>query len=117
MEPMRTIREKQQEYQQKLLTELRDELEERGLTTVLIVDQKGRPALEVLDRCLRSRRVYVHLAFLWFYWGDQQEERVSCMQLLPAAVRIEQAAQEGWGEGEQGDLGINLSKILDAHRS
>ncbi|KAB8178340.1 hypothetical protein [Microbispora catharanthi] len=117
MEQLRPVQKRQREYQEQLLTELRDELEQRGITAVLIVDEKNRPALDVTDSRLRPRRVYVHLAFLWFYWGDQHDERVSCLRLLPAADRIEKAARDGWREGEQGELGIDLTKILDAHRS
>jgi hypothetical protein len=116
MEPRRPIQEKQREYQERLLTELRDELEPRGVTAVLIVDQNNRPALDVTDSRFRSRRVYVHLAFLWFYWGDRHDERVSCLRIGPAADWIEKAAQDGWHEGEQGELSVDLSKVLDAHR-
>jgi len=115
MEPTPPIRERQRSAQERLLTELQDELTQRGLTTVLLVDQYGRPALEVLDSRLRPRRVYVHTAFFWFYWGDQHDERVSCLRLGPAADRIEQAAREGWREGEQGELSIDLSKVADAY--
>ena len=115
MEPTPSIRDRQRAAQERLLRELQDELTLRGITTVLLVDQYGRPALEVLDRRLRSRRVYVHTAFFWFYWGDQHDERVSCLRLGPAADRIEQAAREGWREGEQGELSIDLSKVADAY--
>ncbi len=112
---MNLIDRQQRAYQQQLLEELRDELEPRGLTTVLIVDQSGRPTLEVPDSRFRPRRVYVHLAFLWFYWGDQGDERVSCLRLVPAADRIEEAAREGWHEGEQGEIGFDLDKVIGAH--
>lgn len=114
---MSKVQEQQRAYQQRLLTELRDELAPRGITTVLVVDQDGRPALEVVDRQVRTRRVYVHLAFLWFYWGDHHDERVSCLRVPAAADRIEKAAHAGWREGDQGEIGIDLRKIVDAHRS
>lgn len=113
---MSKVHEQQRAYQQRLLTELRDELGTREITTVLIVDQDGRLSLEVLDSRFRTRRVYVHLAFLWFYWGDQLDECVSCLRLLPAADRIEKAARDGWRDGEQGELGIDLRKIANAYR-
>ncbi|NJP30212.1 hypothetical protein FLW53_39685 [Microbispora sp. SCL1-1] len=91
-------------------------LESRGITAVFIVDQKDQPALDVTDSCLRTRRVYVHLAFLWFYWGDQHDERVSCLRIGPAADAIERAARVGWHEGEQGELHVDLSKVLHADR-
>ncbi|ETK33379.1 hypothetical protein [Microbispora sp. ATCC PTA-5024] len=116
MEPMRSIREKQRAYQEQLLRELHGELEQRGITAVFIVDNKDQPALDVTDSRLRARRVYVHLAFLWFYWGDQYDERVSCLRIGPAADVIERAAQAGWHEGEQGELNVDLSKALYADR-
>ncbi|MFB9882075.1 hypothetical protein ACFFMN_29470 [Planobispora siamensis] len=106
----------QHAYQVELLTALRGELIDRNTTAVLIVDQKGRPCLDVTDHAFRTRRVYVHLAFQWFYWGDQADERVSCLHLLPAADQIVVAARTGWHEGEQGDLGLDLTKIIDAYR-
>ncbi|WP_066942347.1 hypothetical protein [Microtetraspora fusca] len=112
---MNVIKIQQRAYQQQLLEELRYELKRRGIITVLLVDQSGRPALDVPDSRFRPRRVYVHLAFLWFYWGDQGDERVSCLRLVPAADRIERAAQEGWREGEQGEIGFDLDKAIDAH--
>ncbi|GAA1290396.1 hypothetical protein Psi02_15470 [Planotetraspora silvatica] len=114
---MNTIRQQQRAYQQDLLTDLQAMLQAREMTTVLTADQYGRPALEVMDSRCRMRRIFVHLAFLWFYWGDERDERVTCLRLPAAADRIEAAAREGWREGEQGELGIDLTKILDAHRS
>ncbi|GII34166.1 hypothetical protein [Planotetraspora mira] len=114
---MDTIREQQRAFQHDLLTDLQDMLGSREITAILIADQYGRPALEVVDSQSRTRRVFVHLAFLWFYWGDERDERISCLRLPTAADRIEGAAREGWREGEQGELGIDLMKILDAHRS
>ncbi|WP_345337641.1 hypothetical protein [Planotetraspora kaengkrachanensis] len=73
--------------------------------------------MEVMDGRCRMRRVFVHLAFLWFYWGDEHDERVSCLRLPAAADRIESAARAGWREGEQGELGIDLTKVFDPHRS
>ncbi|MEW9530817.1 hypothetical protein [Microbispora sp. NPDC049125] len=116
MEPMRPIKEKQRAYQEQLLRELHDELVPRGVTAVLIVDTSDRPALDVTDSRFRPRRVYVHLAFLWFYWGDQHDERVSCLRIGSAADWIEKAARDGWHEGDQGELHVDLGKVLDAHR-
>ncbi|GAA3471945.1 hypothetical protein GCM10018965_064980 [Nonomuraea roseola] len=70
-------------YQERLLTALRDELRARTIPAVLVIAEGGRPGLDVVDSRFRTRRVFVHLAFCWFYWGDQQDERVTCLRLLP----------------------------------
>ncbi|GIH78343.1 hypothetical protein [Planobispora longispora] len=114
---MGTLKENQHAYQVDLLTALRGELSDRETTAVLVTDQKGRPCLDVTDRTFRTRRVYVHIAFQWFYWGDRPDERVSCLRLLPAADRVAEAARAGWHEGEQGELGLDLTKIIDAYRT
>ncbi|MGC5015115.1 hypothetical protein ACLQ2R_30505 [Streptosporangium sp. DT93] len=113
---MTTARERQRAYQQDLLTALDGELRAREVTTVLIVDGSGNPCLEVLDLHFRTRRVYVQMAFHWFYWGEQHDERISSLHLLKAAERIVEAAGEGWREGEQGTLSVDLSKVADAYR-
>ncbi|MFI6457986.1 hypothetical protein ACIBF6_41340 [Streptosporangium amethystogenes] len=113
---MTTARERQRAYQQDLLTALDGELKAREITTVLIVDGNGHPCLEVLDRHFRTRRVYVHTVFHWFYWGAEHDERISSLHLLKAAERIVEVAGEGWREGEQGTLSIDLNKIADAYR-
>ncbi|GAA5073590.1 hypothetical protein HNP84_008509 [Thermocatellispora tengchongensis] len=116
MRSSQVVREQQRAYQQALLTNLRKELTARDVPAVLIVTEDGRPALDVTDSRCRSRRIFVHLPFCWFYWGDQHDERVSFLRLPDAADRITQAARDGWREGEQGELGIDLSKIVDAYR-
>ncbi|ACZ91318.1 hypothetical protein [Streptosporangium roseum] len=113
---MTIARERQRAYQQDLLTALEIELRPHETTTVLIVDSGGQPCLEVVDRHFRTRRVYVQMAFHWFYWGDQHDERTSSLHLLKAAERIAAAAREGWREGEQGALSVNVGKIADAYR-
>ncbi|GGT08906.1 hypothetical protein GCM10010156_77250 [Planobispora rosea] len=114
---MGTVKENQHAYQVDLLTALHGELTDRETTAVLIIDQKGRPCLDVTDSAFRTRRVYVHLPFQWFYWGDQPDERVSCLRLFRAADVIAEAARAGWREGEQGELGLDLKKIIDAYRA
>ncbi|WP_061290975.1 hypothetical protein [Herbidospora cretacea] len=108
--------EHETELQKAALTKLSAELTPRGLITVLIVDQTGRAALEVLDARFRPRRVYAHLPFRWFYWGEEKDERASLLQIPQAADQIEAAARAGWREGEQGDISTDLSKIADAYR-
>ncbi|MFI6321550.1 hypothetical protein ACIBG8_28710 [Nonomuraea sp. NPDC050556] len=103
-------------HQQRLLTALREELEARGITTVLVVAEGDRPALEVVDRRFRTRRVFVQISFCWFYWGDREDERVSFLKLPHAVSRIEQAARTGWHDGPQAELLIDFSKIVDAYR-
>ncbi|MEU8356341.1 hypothetical protein AB0C27_10050 [Nonomuraea sp. NPDC048882] len=111
-----SIKEQQRAYAQRLLTALGEQLGGRGITHTLVVTEDGRPALEVTDGRGRVRRVFVHLPFCWFYWGDEQDERVSFLAMAGAVDRIEEAARDGWAEGEQGDLRVDLNKILDAYR-
>ncbi|MFB9472390.1 hypothetical protein ACFFR3_23015 [Nonomuraea salmonea] len=116
MRKSQSIEEQQRAYAERLLLALAEQLGERGVTRVFVVTQEGRPTLDVTDCRGRVRRVFVHLPFCWFYWGDQQDERVSFLQMATAVDRIEEAAQAGWAEGEQGDLRVELSKLLDAYR-
>ncbi|WP_237101679.1 hypothetical protein [Nonomuraea sp. MG754425] len=117
MQLSRTVKEQQQAYAKRLLLVLGKQLAARDITPVLVDTEDGRPALEVADIRHRTRRVFAHLPFCWFYWGDQHDERVSCLQMGDAVDRIERAVREGWPEGEQGDLRINLGKMLDAYGS
>ncbi|WP_433512898.1 hypothetical protein ACQP2T_56110 [Nonomuraea sp. CA-143628] len=116
MPPSKTIKEQQRAYAERLLTALGSQLAMREVTVVLIVAEDGRPALDVTDSRCRMRRVFVQLPFCWFYWGDQDDERVSFLQMPAAVERIEQAARAGWRAGEQGELSIDLNKMLDAYR-
>ncbi|TXK34270.1 hypothetical protein [Nonomuraea sp. C10] len=116
MQTSKTIKDQQRAYAQRLLAALGKHLSARDVTAVLIITADGRPALDVTDIRGRMRRVFVHLSFCWFYWGDRSDERVSFLQMAGAVERIEQAARDGWHEGEQGELSINLDQILDAHR-
>ena len=116
MQASQTVKEQQRAYTERLLTALGEQLAARDISAVLIGTQDGRPALDVIDDRCRMRRVFVHLSFCWFYWGDQDDERVSFLQMAGAVDRIEQAARDGWNDGEQGELSINLDQILDAHR-
>ncbi|MEV4073001.1 hypothetical protein [Nonomuraea fuscirosea] len=111
-----SLKEQQRAYAERLLAALSEELQARRVTHVLVVTPDGRTTLDVTDSRGRVRRVFVHLPFCWFYWGDQQDERVSFLQMAAAVDRIEQAAQEGWADGEQGDLSVDLNKLLDAYR-
>ncbi|RVX46245.1 hypothetical protein EDD27_9108 [Nonomuraea polychroma] len=116
MRTSQSVKEQQRAYAQRLLTALREELALRDVPAVLVVAEDGRPALDVTDSRCRMRRVFVQLPFCWFYWGDQSDERVSFLKMPIAVDRIEQAAREGWHEGEQGELSIDLDKIVDAYR-
>ncbi|MEV1168135.1 hypothetical protein [Nonomuraea sp. NPDC049784] len=111
------MREQQYAYAKRVLTALGDQLTKRQIPAAPVVAEDGRPGLDVTDGGLRVRRVFVHLAFCWFYWGDQGDERVTCLRLEVAVERIVQAARKGWREGEQGDLGIDLRRIADAYRT
>lgn len=114
---MGKFNERERPYMDRLLMGLRDRLVGRGVEVHHISDQEDRPCLEVFDTDLRIRRVYVHLAFLWFFWGERQDERTSCYQLDDAAAVIEAAAKAGWRQEEQGHLGPDLQQILDSYRS
>lgn len=116
MPTSKTVKEQQRAYAERLLTALGRELAERDVTAVPVVAEDGRPALDVTDSRCRMRRVFVQLPFCWFYWGDQGDERVSFLQMPAAVDRIERAAREGWRDGEQGELSIDLNKMLDAYR-
>ncbi|MEU8404471.1 hypothetical protein AB0C28_55675 [Nonomuraea sp. NPDC048892] len=114
---MKNVKEQQRAYAERLLTALREELVEREVTAVLVVAEDGRPGLDVTDSRFRTRRVFVHVAFCWFYWGDLEGERVTCLRRAVAVERIEQAVRDGWHEGEQGELSMDLSRIFDAYRA
>ncbi|MFI0425234.1 hypothetical protein [Spongiactinospora sp. 9N601] len=114
---MTKIQEQQRAYQLTLLGRLRDELVERGVIVVLAAGEEERPWLDVTDADDRVRKVFVHLAFLWFYWGDQADERVSCTDIGYAADRIREAALAGWHPGEQGELSFNLGNAARAYLS
>jgi hypothetical protein len=111
------MRERQYAYAQRALTALGDELTKRDVPAALVVAQDGRPGLDVTDSQWRVRRVFVHPEFCWFYWGDQRDERVTCLRRGAAVERIAQAARDGWHEGEQGELRIDLRRIADAYRT
>ncbi|MFI9844000.1 hypothetical protein ACIHFD_43695 [Nonomuraea sp. NPDC051941] len=103
-------------YQQRLLTDLGNGLRPRGIAAVLMAAEDGSPGLSVKDRRSRIRKIYVNVPFYWFYWGDQPDERTSCLNLETAVERIEQAARAGWRAGEQAELRIDLGMIADAYR-
>jgi hypothetical protein len=92
---MSGIKERQRACEETLLAALRKVLADRGVPAVFLIEDDGRPGVEVLDAAGRVRRIYVHLQFRWFYWGDQLDERVSCLQLPAAVERVQQATQSG----------------------
>lgn len=116
MRVSKALKEKQRAYAQQLLASLGRQLASRGIEAELVTDQEERPRLEVADCRRRVRRVYAHLPFCWFYWGDQPDERVSFLNMDTAVNRVEEAARQGWHEGEQGELTIDFSKIAAAYR-
>ncbi|MER6946543.1 hypothetical protein ABT294_21165 [Nonomuraea sp. NPDC000554] len=113
---MNGIKERQRACQEVLLAALRNELAGRDVSAAFLIEDDGRPGVEVLDATERPRRVYVHLQFRWFYWGDRPDERTSYVQLFHAVERIQQAAQQGWRQGEQGELSFSLNKIANAYQ-
>ncbi|MEV6986829.1 hypothetical protein AB0M95_37000 [Sphaerisporangium sp. NPDC051017] len=114
---MGKFNERERPFMDRLLLELRDRLVHLGVEVHHLSDQDNRPCLEVFDKNLRCRRVYAHLAFMWFFWGSDNSERYSCHDLEDAAEVIAAAAQAGWPLEEQGHLGPDLQKILDAYPS
>ncbi|MFC5828746.1 hypothetical protein [Nonomuraea insulae] len=113
---MSSIKERRRACEETLLAALRNQLVERDVSAVLLIEDSGRPGVEVLDVAGRTRRIYVHLQFRWFYWGDQSDERVFCLELPTAVARVQQAAQDGWRRGEQGELSFNLGALAEAYR-
>ncbi|MFD1932993.1 hypothetical protein ACFSKW_16075 [Nonomuraea mangrovi] len=114
---MVNTRPQQLVYQERLLTALRDELRARTIPAVLVIAEDGRPGLDVVDSRFRTRRVFVHLAFCWFYWGDQQDERVTCLRLLAAVERLVEVVATGWNEGEQREISVDVNQIANAYRT
>ncbi|MFI6817233.1 hypothetical protein ACIBG7_32875 [Nonomuraea sp. NPDC050328] len=112
---MNSTKERRRACEETLLAALRNELVECGVDAAFLIEDDGRPGVELPDATGSLRRVYVHLQFRWFYWGDEPDERTSCLDLPAAVERIRQAAQQGWREGEQGELSFNLKKIADAY--
>ncbi|MBO3748799.1 hypothetical protein J5X84_22195 [Streptosporangiaceae bacterium NEAU-GS5] len=104
-------------YEKRLLTELHGKLSPRGVTAVLIVEDDGRYGLDVYDLRARPRRVYVHLAFLWIYWGDLADERVSIFRLEAAVDRLVSLAGTGWPDHEPGDLRFDLHGSMRAGKT
>ncbi|GAA1506352.1 hypothetical protein GCM10009677_43520 [Sphaerisporangium rubeum] len=115
---MGKVDEHERSAMDRLLLGLRDRLAGRGVEAHHLSDQDDRPCLEVFDGRLRSRRVYVHLVFLWFIWGGRNDERTSCHQLDEAAEVIAGVALAGWPQQELEDVRVaELHKILDSYKS
>ncbi|GII95600.1 hypothetical protein Ssi02_58310 [Sinosporangium siamense] len=92
------------------------QLNQHGLQTTLGRDHQGRPHVKVCDCHGVVRRVYVHLAFRWFYWGDQPDERIPIETVDLAALAIGRAAEQGWRRGEQGELRHDIPRPRRAPR-
>ncbi|MGW0807167.1 hypothetical protein [Nonomuraea sp. NPDC002799] len=112
---MSSIKERQRACEETLLAALRNELVEKGVSATFLIEDDGHPGVEALDVAGRTRRIYVHLHFRWFYWGDQPDERISCLRLPAAVERIQQVTKDGWRHGEQGELSFNLGKLAEAY--
>lgn len=91
------------------LSDLCGALKLRGLDAPLASDGEGRPCLRVSDGRGRIRRVYAHLDFFWFYWGDQRSERASLLRPGDAAAAIAGAAARGWPDAPQGHLQVTIA--------
>ncbi|MER7506226.1 hypothetical protein AB0L05_35745 [Nonomuraea pusilla] len=113
---MKAMLARQRACQEALLVGLCNELVEREVPAAFVIEEDGRPGVDVRDCSGRTRRVYLHLEFRWFYWGDRPDERVSCLQFPDAVDRVWRAAVEGWHEGEQGELAFSLGRLAEAYR-
>jgi hypothetical protein len=90
------------------------ELAARGVRHELIDGQPERepgvpPYIAVSDRAGRTRRIHVHLAYFWYYWGSEPGARWSVFRPdIAADVIADRALQTGWPDGPQGDLTLTL---------
>ena len=90
------------------------ELTARGVRHELVDSQPERepgvpPYITVSDQDGRTRRIRVHPAYYWYYWGSDLEDRWSVLRPDVAAdVIAERALQTGWPDAPQGDLTLQL---------
>ena len=67
------------------------------------------PYITVSDQDGRTRRIHVHPAYYWYYWGSDLEDRWSVLRPDTAAKIIaERALRTGWPDSPQGDLTLPL---------
>ena len=95
------------------LEALSAELTARGVPHELTGSQPGRepgtpPYIAVSDQAGRTRRIRVHPAYYWYYWGSDLEDRWSVLRPDIAAEVIAKRARTGWPDSSQGDLTLRL---------
>ena len=90
------------------------ELTARGVPHELTGSQPERepgvpPCIAVSDQHGRTRRIHVHLAYYWYYWGSEPDARWSALRPdVTAEVIAKRALRTGWPDGPQGDLTLPL---------
>jgi hypothetical protein len=90
------------------------ELTAHGVPHELIDSQPGRepgvpPCIAVSDQDGCTRRIHVHPAYYWYYWGSDLEDRWSALRPDVAAEAIaERVLRTGWPDSLQGDLTLPL---------
>jgi len=95
------------------------QLTARGVPHELIDGQPERepgvpPYIAVSDKDGRTRRIRVHPAYYWYYWGSDPEDRWPVLRPDVAAdVIARRALQTGWPDGPQGDLTLRLRPDAD----
>ena len=61
------------------------------------------------DQDGHTRRIRVHPAYYWYYWGSDLEDRWSVLRPdVAAEVIARRALQTGWPDSPQGDLTLPL---------
>ena len=67
------------------------------------------PYIAVSDQDGHTRRIRVHPAYYWYYWGSDLEDRWSALRPdITAEVIAKRALQTGWPDSPQGDLTLPL---------
>ncbi len=90
------------------------ELTARGVPHELVDGQPGRepgvpPYIAVSDQSGRTRRIRVHPAYYWYYWGSDLEDRWSVLRPdVAAEVIARRALRTGWPDSPQGELTLPL---------
>ena len=90
------------------------ELAARGVRHELVDGQPGRepgvpPYIAVCDQSGRTRRIRVHPAYFWYYWGSEPGARWSVLRPdVAAEVIAERALRTGWPDSPEGELTLTL---------
>jgi hypothetical protein len=95
------------------------ELTARGVPHELIDSQPERepgvpPYIAVSDQDGHTRRIRVHPAYYWYYWGSELEDRWSVLRPdVAAEVIAKRVLQTGWPDSPEGDLTLPLRQDND----